>query len=455
MLPDDVLLEIFDFYMYEVTVQDDYGYRESEMAMWLTLVHVCRRWRSVVFGSPHRLNLQLVCTARKPAAETLDVFPALPLAIEDVDCQEGVDNIVALLERRDIVRRISEIDLWDFHLDDISEAMEVPFPELTTLSLHYLRDETEPVIPLSDSFLGGSAPRLQSLELDNIPFPGLPKLLSSTAHLTKLYLDRIPHSGYISPEVMVACLSLLTNLDVLSLGFQSPQSHPDWESRRPPPSTRTALPALIHFRFKGDGEYLEDLVARVDAPRLNFFRTTFFNDIDFNIPQFTQFISRTPTMEAFDKASVVLSDHHATIKLSLSTFYGRELEVGISCGMRDWQVSFLEQVCTSFLPPLSVLDDLYITNHRSLGDDIDNLSWLELHPFATMKNLYLSEAIAPHIVPALQELVAGRVTEVLPNLQNIFVEKLQPSGPVQDGIGKFIAARQLAGHPITVSRWDR
>jgi hypothetical protein len=124
--------------------------------------------------------------------------------------------------------------------------------------------------------------------------------------------------------------------------------------------------------------------------------------------------------------------------------------------MLNWQVSFLEQVCTSSLPPLSVLEDLYITDDRSLGDDTDNSSWLELlHPFTTSKNLYLSEANAPHIVPALQELVAGRVTDVLPNLQNIFVEELQPSGPVQEGIGKFIAARQLAGHPITVSRWDR
>ena len=203
-------------------------------------------------------------------------------------------------------------------------------------------------------------------------------------------------------------------------------------------------------------EYLENFVARVDAPRLNSFRTTFFKDFVFDVPQFTQFISRTPTLEAFDKATVVLWDHGASIELSLNTFDGRRLEVGISCEMLHWQVSFLEQVCTSTLPPLSVLDDLYITNHRSLGDDIDSSSWLELlHLFTTVKNLYLYEEYAPRIVPALQELAAGRVTDVLLNLQNIFVAKLQPSGPVQEGIGKFIAARQLTGHPITVSRWDR
>jgi hypothetical protein len=255
---------------------------------------------------------------------------------------------------------------------------------------------------------------------------------------------------------MVACLSLLTSLGGLTLEFESPQSHPDRESRRPPPSTRTVLPALTLFWFKGDGEYLEDLVARVDAPRLNFFGTTFFNDIDFDVPQFIQFISRMPTLEAFDTASVDLTDHDATIRLTSNASDYRELNVGISCEELHWQVSFLAQVCTSSLPPLSVLEDLYITNDRSLGDDINNSSWLELlHPFTVVKNLYLSEAIAPHIVPALQELVAGRVAEVLPNLQNIFVEKLQPSGPVQEGVEKFVAARQFTSHPITVSHWDR
>ena len=200
-------------------------------------------------------------------------------------------------------------------------------------------------------------------------------------------------------------------------------------------------------------------MARIDAPRLNSLEATFFNDIVFDTPQFTQFISHTPTLEAFVNASVVLWDHHASIKLSSKTSNDGDLNVGISCGQLDWQLSFLEQVCTSFLPPISALNDFYITNRQSLrncGDDIDNSSWLELlHLFTTVKNLYLSEAIASRIVPALQELVASGVTEVLPNLQNVYLGSHQPSGVVQESIGKFLAARQLTGHPIAVSRWDK
>ena len=55
MVPDDVLLEVFDFY-----VAGDMYSKDREA--WQTLVHVCRRWRSIVFGSPRRLDLQLVCT---------------------------------------------------------------------------------------------------------------------------------------------------------------------------------------------------------------------------------------------------------------------------------------------------------------------------------------------------------------------------------------------------------
>ena len=78
-----------------------------------------------------------------------------------------------------------------------------------------------------------------------------------------------------------------------------------------------------------------------------------------------------------------------------------------------------------------------------------------LLPFSTVKNLYLSKEFAPDIVAALKELVAGRITEVLPSLRNIFVERLEASGPFKDKIGQFVAARQLSDHPVTISDWDK
>jgi hypothetical protein len=124
----------------------------------------------------------------------------------------------------------------------------------------------------------------------------------------------------------------------------------------------------------------------------------------------------------------------------------------------DWQVSSMEQICTSCLPPLLTLEHLYIYENphwrEHWQDNIENALWLELlHPFTSVKNLYISSDIARRIVPALQELVRGRLgraTEVLPALQYIFLER-QVTGPVEEGIQLVVAVRQAIGHPIAVS----
>ena len=53
------------------------------------------------------------------------------------------------------------------------------------------------------------------------------------------------------------------------------------------------------------------------------------------------------------------------------------------------------------------------------------------------------------------ELVGGRITEVLPSLQDIFVEGLERMGPFQENTRQFVAARQLSDHPITISVWTK
>ena len=455
MLPDDVLLAIFDFCAYKR------GWKEDVEA-WQKLVHVCRRWRTVVFESPCRLDLRLVCATETPARDTLDVWPALPLAIQYAgDPRIGnVDNIVAVLERSNRVFQIDLPEVLGSDLENISAAMQVPFPELTHLqfaSVSRLMEKTMPVLP--DSFLGGSAPRLQKLLFHRIPFPGLPKLLLSATHLTDLSLFNIPHSGYFSPEAMITALSTLTSLQILRLMFESPRSCPDRETRRPPLQTNIVLPDLTCFWFKGVTEYLEDLVASVDAPRLYTFDITFFNDIVFDTPQLIQFIGRAPTLTPLEEASVSLAYGTASVGLTSRTSrHVPRLHVKILCRDSDWQISSVEQICTSCLPFLFILKDLYIFEGqlRQWKGNIENTQWLELlRPFTAVKNLYLSQEVARLIMPALQELDGGRTTEVLPALENTFLEGLEPSGPIQEGIGKFVATRQVIGHPISVSRWDR
>jgi hypothetical protein len=67
------------------------------------------------------------------------------------------------------------------------------------------------------------------------------------------------------------------------------------------------------------------------------------------------------------------------------------------------------------------------------------MQWLELfHPFSAVKSLHLAKGLVTSIAPVLQVLVGERVTEVLPALQNIFLQELELSGPVQEAIQQFI-----------------
>ena len=457
MLPDEVLLEIFDF------CADEVQSTKKQIEAWHSLAHVCRQWRRIVFGSSRRLNLRLLCTPGTPTRNTLDVWPALPLLIWGEDFASGMDDIVAVLASRSShVCQIKLAGLQSSQLKEVSAAMQEPFPELTHLEL-WSYDETAPVLP--NSFSGGSIPSLRFLWLARIPFPGLPKLLLSATHLVDVHLWGIPHSGYVPPDVIVIALSTLTNLESLSLKFQSPRSRPEYRPSHSLP--RSALPVLKYFWFKGVSEYLNYLVEGIDAPQLEYLDICFFNQLIFNTPSVLQFISRTPTLNKPEKAHLSFESGAARVDLSSQTPGHGELIVEISCMESDWQLSSLEQVCTSSLPRsrFSKLEDLCIFERPSLQpdwhDNIESRQWLELlHPFIHVKNLYLSEVFASRIVPALieepiQRPIKLEMTYVLPALQNVFLEGFQPSGPMQKAIGQFIAAREATGRTIAVSRWNK
>ena len=100
-------------------------------------------------------------------------------------------------------------------------------------------------------------------------------------------------------------------------------------------------------------------MARIDTPRLLHLSITFFNQIAFDTPHFIQFISRTPKLK-LDKAHVAFEVGAASVNFSSQTSGYGELDVKVSCKESDWQLSSLEQVCTSTLPPLSTLEGLFI-----------------------------------------------------------------------------------------------
>ena len=455
MLLDEVLLEIFACYVEESQMRD----------AWHTLACVCRRWRSIAFGSPSRLNLRIFCSERIPVRENLDFWPPFPIVLTvDYYRRLGDDNILATLEHRD---RVSHIKIWNITSSLWEKAlplMQKSFPILTDLNLSYTNLIDMPVPPVvPDLFLDGSATRLlRNLILTRIPFPGLPKLLLSAPNLVHIDLYDIPDSGYIAPEVMVTCLSTLTRLESLMFGTESPRYHPEWERRRSSSSTRSLLPSLTSFIFKGFIEYLEVILDSIDAPLLERLTILFFHQPIFDTLRLAQFISRVPNFKTCNEARLRLDSWHSSFTVLSNTTTNAFLFLEDWNRHADFRMSTFVQFCTSSFPQalIPMLEDLVIVGCFSRPPEQDGIDpstpWrVLLQPFIAVKNLYLFPEITPYIALVLQELVGESASEFFPVLQNIFLQELPfQFGLIPEGIEQFVAARQRASHPISVSRLE-
>ena len=457
ILPDDVLLLVFRFdreiYLNELDTFDQL----HPSWKWYRLVHVCRRWRFVGFASPNFLDLKLVC-GPSTRVELTGIWPPLPIALRNtIYCpMPGDYNFDAVIVHHN---RVSEIGLHLTHsqLRRLASAMLKQFPALMHLSLCFKRTDRHTVPALPDEFLGGSVPRLQSLELDSIIFPALPRLLLSATNLVRLRLLNIPRYRHML-KALVTSLGVLANLEYIDIGFKSPSYSAYQENRRPPPPTRIVLPALTSLNFKGSSKLLEDLVALIDAPLLHFFTITFFPQPIYDTPRLAQFMRHATMFKALNEVHVDIYPKGIRVGSSFSPTLDGRFGLSISCGDFFWRHSSTA-IYTSLLATIYTAEHLYIYWPRHSPppywkEGVDEFHWLEVfRPFTAVKNLYVSKGLEQCIAFALEELVEEKRTDLLPALESLFFEE-HVSGLSKEAIGQFLATRRLLGHTVTVSRWE-
>jgi hypothetical protein len=458
-LPDDVLIEVFHF----CRISTD---RQGWYMNWQKLVHVCQRWRFVVFGSPLGLDLQILCTNKVPARRLLNVWPPFPLHIhfyiysQDPKDNLNLDNLIAALEHPDRVCGIDITSPPDYLWDPILTVMQEPFPALTHLSFSRL-------LHLPGTFLNGSAPRLKYLHFSGVSFPSLPRLLLSATDLTTLNLSEIPNGGYIPPEAMATCLSTLKRLEYLTIVFQSSTPHLQPTNRCLAPPTRSVLPVLIRFHFQGVSEYLEVLAGRIDAPRLEYFQILFFNQLVIDVPQIIRFLTH---LEWVGKPSSQLSFNLTRCACMLlythSSQSGPTVRWSVICQGLDFQVCSAIQICRQIIPLSSGMEVLEIKRQNmwykgvSAGirpDDIDPTLWRHLfRSFPSVRRLTISAELEPFIAAALRRLTASgsSAPDVFPLLESLSIDELTPDKATKEGIESFVTARQHSGHPVTVHRTE-
>ena len=475
-LPDHPLLEMFNFY-----VEDARGPAQSDMVeqvdSWHALVHVCRRWRSLVFASSCRLNLRILCTQTRRPKKVPKFWPALPIVIW---CEEicysnmdmpskpmvGAENIVSALRHRDQVSQISLLNIPVTKLFRFIKFMHASFPILTHVELGPGDNDdrdlgSDPF--LDDSFLGGSAPCLRSLRLHGIVFPALPKLLLSITDLVDLHILDLPPFDAISPGELAYYLSTLTKLEDLRLGF----FFAALDDNQHGVLTRVDLPHLIRLDFNGPVAYLEDFVGRINIPLLRVFQMAFFgNRFSRDTPQLTDLVDRAERFEVLDQAELYFDSDtleksdNITVKLlsQKETANRTILQVQTDFDPSRGRFLALAQARSSF-PSLTSVEYLSLTEDESkplfCHVPVEDAWWLQLlRPFTAVKRLYLAGQPGLYVARALHDLSWEGVVEVLPALQRVFLEGPQPSEDVVEAIGPFIVRRQLSGHPVTVHSWE-
>jgi hypothetical protein len=484
ILTDDILLEVFDWYRQTLLEQWTNTWK------WVTLVHVCRRWRHIVFGSPCRLDLWLPCTYGTPVRRRLDCWPPLPIFIKywanlefRPPSSEDEDNLIAALEHPDRVRKI-QLAVTSSQLEKVVERIQIAFTGLTSLSL-WLDKGTTPILPKTFLALCAS-PRLRDISLVGVPFPGLPQLLASTIDLVSLRLLEVPDAGYIPPDVMATCLSTLPHLRFLCIDFHSPLStrHNRGGSRRPAPTmTRDSLPSLTSFNFRGTSEYLEDLVAKIDAPFLSEVNISFFNQLIFDVPHLSRFIRQMEVLKSAKVSEVesspgngvsitmtldsdqdqdqsqlaVAAGGNATPSCSLGHLGHHNLSLRVTCTDLDWQISSIAQIChqTSLLSNVKHIDiradSIRLSRKEGEDDMMDSVPWLEFfHTFPSVVPLCICGELGPYIAPALEGVVGDMemIRKVLPELRILLFECSRKSASAE----RFIAARQLFSRPVLIVR---
>ena len=380
--------------------------------------------------------------------KTLDCWPALPIVVKyggsptlAPPAPGDEDNIVAALRRSDRVSSIY-LTVTPSLLAKLCPIMGL-FSNLEDLVILSLDDVG---LAFPSDFQWG--PHLRTLHLTRFAFPTLPRLLSSSKDLVDIQLHEIPDLEYISPESLWNAWSGMTQLQLLSLRFDSLHSRTptDFFGSYPPPRKRVVLPTLTCLKYRGTIECLDSLVAGVDAPYLEDLEITFFDEIATDVANLRGFIDRIETQKSHLQADILFSER--SVSISLTQPLPSCLKLQVICVPSSQQV---HSIFSSFFAFILCVEDLHVEAKSLSSRRDDPHRWMEvIRLFRATKRLHLASDFSIDIVPFLYTSDRGRKT-VLPTLQKLCIQEPEVHlAPLPTAVVSFIVLRRLSGHHIAV-----
>src|SRR5258708_3973365 len=388
--------------------------------------------------------------------------PPLPLIIDYFDENNDLnakdeEGLIYALQQRDRVSRIRLMKPVPI-LERLIINLDEEFPILEYLLIWHQR-YSRPLtwgnrnLNLPETF---RAPHLRHLLLQNFTIPIGSPLLATMGNLVTLSLNKIPPSAYFHPNALLLRLSVMPQLEIFGIAFDSHSPSGDIEGQL----LRTPIvtpPSLRWFGFQGGIAYFEALLPRITTPPLETLQGKFFDQLTYSIPNLQQFMRAAGNLRlnaarltcSMDCLVVTVYPHKGASMFTL------EMELG---GRHlNWQVACTAQVLHMLRARISVLEHLTleygrhsISSDSEWNNEADRIQWRELlGSFDNLRTLYVDLALVGQLSRSLQPSNGESPTELLPELQEL---SYTGGWYLHDAFTPFVDARRKAGCRMTVFR---
>jgi hypothetical protein len=383
--------------------------------------------------------------------------PPLPLTVdyivEDGITTEDEEGILLALEQRHRVRHLRLL-FTVRNLHKFVMAIDGEFPILEYLIVYPLaKNSTALMLPETLQ-----TPRLRHLMLGGFACPIRSRLHPSAAGLVTLCLVIIHPFAYFQPNILLQWISFMPQLETLAIlpSFPVPNRDVERQLARTPITTHITLPNLRLFWFRGVSAYLEAVVRRITTPRLEKLQIRLFKQLTFSVSRLPQFMNATENLR-FDNVAVMFKDKYIDVLMYLREANTYAFGVTVDCWHLDWQVSSVAQICNALSQAFSAVEHLTLEHEvhsRSFEEhnDVDRIEWRKLlRPFRNVKTLRVEDGLVDKLSCCLRLEDGELPLEPLPELQELTYSGSRDTG---DAFTSFIDARQKAGRPVTLVRYN-
>ena len=462
ILDDDSLLNIFYFYRPFFLGEGGKGLERLyggvepwEGHWWYRLAHVCQRWRNLLLESASYLGLSLVCTTGTPVANMIARSPPLPLTVDyrsgDAITAEDEKGILLALEQHDRLRHLRLI-LPAQNLQKLVMAIDEEFPILEYLVVGPWTYDTT-VLMLPETL---HAPALRHLTLGGFTYPIRPRLYPTALGLVTLYLTINHLSAYFQPNILLQWISFMPRLECLALVFTFPIHNRNVE-RQITPNTPITLPNLRLFWFRGVSAYLEAVVCRIVAPRLENLLIRLFKGLTFSVPRLSQFMNTTDNLR-FDNAVITLHEKQIDLVTYLREADTYAFAMTVDCWHLGWQaLSSVAQILNALSQVFSSVEHLTLQNEvygqsfiEHNNNDRIRVEWRRLlRSFSNVKTLCVGDGLVQQLSCCLGLEDGELPLDILPELKELTYSGRDDA---DDVFTSFIDARQNTRRQVTLIR---